>query len=351
MVLDKSNFEYLDNIEKKRAFFSKMYLNSYNKKVLYIHIPYCIRKCKYCICATKIYNNTIDINRYVYESLVNEFTKYKKILESISFDQLYIGGGTPTIISPSCLDDILNMIPNLDKIGVKSIECSPETITSKHLDILKLHGFNYISMGVQSLQENFCKWQNRYFVSKKELYDISNMFRGYDIYFNYDMICYFGKGDIRDIPSFYDDMRYVTSTCKPSSVCVHQLHQIDFSEEKTRHLIHVINKIISESNGEYECVNSELKDEDVLFDTMYQAEYRIVKEKKDFCHYMWKRYPSIPVKYYDVLALSADINVSVNSNVDNIVFVENSDEIGKIEYKDFIYNDYYEIRKKKGLPI
>ena len=245
----------------------------------------------------------------------------------------------------------MKKVPNIEKIRVKAIETSPETVTKEHLEVLTNYRFNYISMGVQSLQENYCKWQNRYFVSKERLIELSELFRRYNIYFNYDMICYFGKGDIRDIPTFLEDMVFITEKCKPSSICVHQLHQIDFSIEKTKQLIESLRYIIKNTNGEYECVNSELKDEDALMDTMYQAEYRLVREKRDFCHYMWKRYPSIPVKYYDVLALSGGECVNVNSNSGDIVFIENEGKLGRVEFKDFIYEDFYNIRKKKGLEI
>lgn len=350
MIINSKGFQNLDSIKDKREYFTKCYLDSNNKKVLYIHIPFCVRKCNYCICPTKTCSqNDFDVNTYVYDKFTSELLKYNEIFKNVKFDQLYIGGGTPTIISSLWLDKILERIPHVDEIKVKSIECSPEFISPSHIKILKKYGFNYISMGVQSLQENFCKWQNRYFVSKDRLLELSELFKKYEIYFNYDMICYFGKGDIRDLPMFFDDMCFLVNKCKPSSICVHQLHQIEFTEEKTKCLIGTLNKIIAETKGDYECVNSDLVYKDALIETIYQAEYRLVRENREFSHYMWNRYPSIPVKYYDVLAICTDDEVNVNSNVDNLVFVENSNKIGTIKYNDFIYDDYYSLRKRKGL--
>ena len=206
-------------------------------------------------------------------------------------------------------------------------------------------------MGVQTLQQNISKWQNRQYVSKEELLVISNAFRESGIYFNYDMICYLGKGDIRDIPIFKEDLAFIMKECKPSSICVHQHHQIEFSVEKTTMLHNVLKELINSNDLDYECVNALLTEDEILMDTMYQAQYRLVREKQEFCHYMWKRYPMVPVKGYDVLGLGFNKNINVKSNASNLVFSESKNQLLKIVFQDFVYEDFEKVRRAKNLPI
>lgn len=341
-------------VEDNRAVFIDKFNNSNGKKVLYIHIPFCPSKCHYCICETRVCNDQNVLEEFVYKTIPEQIKSYFSVLKSTSFDQLYIGGGTPTILNSKMLGDLLDQINNvvdLSKISIKSIECSPSTIEFEHINIFKKYGFDFVSMGVQTLQQNISKWQNRQYVSNDELLVISKVFRESGIYFNYDMICYLGKGDIRDIPMFKEDLTYIMKYCKPSSICVHQHHQIEFSVEKTTELHNVLNKLISSDDLDYECVNALLTKDEILMDTMYQAQYRLVREKREFCHYMWKRYPMVPVKGYDVLGLGFDKDTNVKSNASNLVFSESKNQMSKIVFPKFMYDDFEKVRKSKNLPI
>lgn len=335
-------------IEENRQCFIKEYLNSQNKKVLYIHVPFCPSKCKYCICETKVCRDYGQLNEYV-QIVKQQIDDYKEILDNIKFDQLYIGGGTPTIIEAKLMEKLFETVPDIEHIPLKSVECSPNTLSFEHIELFKKYTFSFISMGVQSLQQNICKWQNRYYITKEELQVLSEILRNSGIYFNYDMICYLGKGDIRDIPAFRDDLTYIMKYCQPSSVCVHQHHQIEFSKEKTGYLIKLLRELCGEYN--YECVNSLLEDSDIEMDTMYQAQYRLVRENRDFNHYMWKRYPMVPVKGYDVLGFGFIDNIGVKSNAGNMMFVESKNQVSKVEYFDFVYDDFKNIRKIKHLRL
>ncbi len=337
------------NVLEKRNLFIEKYLSNKSLKILYLHIPFCPSKCKYCICETKVCNKVNELESFVRVTLKEQIINYKALLEQIEFDQLYIGGGTPTILSASLLEEMFNMLPCIENIPIKCVECSPNTLTKKHLDLLVKYKFSFLSMGVQSLQSNICKWQNRYPISKEELAVISKEINKTGIYFNYDMICYLGKGDIRDIPAFEEDMEYIMKVCKPSSICVHQHHQIEFSIEKTSFLQKTLTRLTEEKKLGYECVNALLDEREVVLDTMYQAQYRLVRERRNFNHYMWKRYPMIPVKGYDVLGLGFIDNIQVKSNVDTLVFVESRNKFSTIEFQEFVYEDFEQIRQIKGL--
>jgi len=346
MVIQK---KYISGVDEKRKLFIEKYIQSRERKVLYLHIPFCPSKCRYCICETQICHQVTELEEFVRMMLWKQIADYRVLLERIEFNQLYIGGGTPTILSASLLEEIFEMLPCIRKIPIKCVECSPNTLTKEHLDLFVKYEFTFISMGVQSLQPNICKWQNRYPVSKEELTVISKKIAETGIYFNYDMICYLGKGDIRDIPAFEDDLRYLMEICKPSSICVHQHHQIEFSTEKTLFLQRVLRQLTQEKLLGYECINALLTEEEIVRDTMYQAQYRLVREKRDFNHYMWKRYPMVPVKGYDVLGLGFKDGIQVKSNVDSLVFVEARNQFFTVDFQDFVYEDFERVRQIKKL--
>jgi len=338
-------------VEENRNIYIDRFLNSNWKKVLYIHIPFCPSKCKYCICETRVCNDDTVLADFVKNTIKKQIDDYKRALNNTLFDQLYIGGGTPTILNADLLRELFEMVPGIKNIPIKCIECSPNTLSFEQLDLIKEYEFSFISMGVQSMQRNVCKWQNRYFASKEEMITISNAMSERGLYFNYDLICYLGKGDIRDIPDFKKDLEFIAKECKPSSICIHQHHQSGFTTEKTRYLFNVMNEFLSDEDNDYECVNAMLSEDEIVMDTMYQAQYRMVRENRDFNHYMWKRYPMVPVRDYDVLGLGYIDKVKVKSNVQNLVFSESGNSFTEVEYQDFVYEDFRNVRIKKGLKI
>ncbi|KUO51420.1 MAG: hypothetical protein APF76_13700 [Desulfitibacter sp. BRH_c19] len=133
-------------------------------KALYIHIPFCLAKCKYC-----------DFNSYplpVFKGRVDEYLgALKKELLMLSkeiplggIETIYMGGGTPTILDTGqllnfmkCLKEIVDF-SNVDEI---TIEANPGTITQEKLLALNNVGFNRISIGVQSLDDNLLKHMGR----------------------------------------------------------------------------------------------------------------------------------------------------------------------------------------------
>lgn len=329
----------------------QFFTNLKNKKVLYIHIPYCIRKCRYCVCQSTAGASRDEIIEYVRSIVISQIREYSESMESIVFDQLYMGGGTPTILSDDELDEIFQVIPNFDKIPLKCIEASPETLDDNHIDLFCKRGFSFVSIGVQSLDKSICKKQNRYNVSKEELISLSQKMLSTGVYFNYDLICFMDKGDIRDLPQFNEDLLFVMNECNPSSITIHQLQQSIFTCEKTRMLQECIKNALKKSKRGYQCVNSMLNEEDIYNDTVYQAEYRLACRDYDFSHYMWNKYAALPIKGYDILSIGFTSKVHTISNVGFIFYSPGEDKLKMVNYNSFIYDDFEQIRKAKGFGI
>jgi len=137
----------------------------------YIHIPFCFSKCEYCIffCSTipsvNIMNNYINLLIYMFKYFSPVFRGYK-------FRHLYIGGGTPNVLSEYQLRKLLtHLFKNFDfEInGQKTCEINPRIIKYNYFKILREFGFNRISLGVQSLNPKALKINNRSYQTEEKI--------------------------------------------------------------------------------------------------------------------------------------------------------------------------------------
>lgn len=130
--------------------------------LLYIHIPFCRRICSYCD-----FYHTTCLNKYgsFVEKLISDITESPKdILETI-----YFGGGTPSVLQPDNLTDIMNAIQSQFSTGNLSeitFECNPDDITEQYCNVLKNAGINRLSIGIQSFNDRHLKIMNRRHDSK-----------------------------------------------------------------------------------------------------------------------------------------------------------------------------------------
>ncbi len=121
---------------------------------IYIHIPFCIKKCDYCDFVS-VKPNEEMIERYI-NSLINEMKIYSKLIGGYLVDSIFIGGGTPSSIDIKYiyrLFEILNNSFNIASDSEITIEVNPGTIDNKKIKAYKENGINRISLGVQSLND------------------------------------------------------------------------------------------------------------------------------------------------------------------------------------------------------
>ncbi len=131
--------------------------------LIYVHIPFCKKKCFYCdfysIPNLKLIDDYIDALVKEIEEKRN-FFNYKKL----KYSTIYFGGGTPSLLSEQQLGKILNAIFSNYEFSSnieQSIELNPDDITIDYLQSLKKLGFNRLSIGVQSLNDKTLKYLNR----------------------------------------------------------------------------------------------------------------------------------------------------------------------------------------------
>ncbi len=123
---------------------------------LYIHIPFCKSRCKYC---DFISSEGLDqlIPGYI-KALTSEIGYYEDVLRHNNIRTVFIGGGTPSYIDPDYITAIMGNIRNLSSMAdidnaEITIEANPGTLSEKKLLIYRLSGINRISIGLQSMDE------------------------------------------------------------------------------------------------------------------------------------------------------------------------------------------------------
>lgn len=124
---------------------------------LYIHIPFCIKKCAYCdfysLSAASLHENYINA---LYEQMKN----LSRVYSDRFFDTVYIGGGTPTILDADLLKKLLSSVCqsfNVDKSAEFTIEANPATVDERKLETLLSGGVNRLSLGCQSAVDSELK--------------------------------------------------------------------------------------------------------------------------------------------------------------------------------------------------
>jgi oxygen-independent coproporphyrinogen-3 oxidase len=112
---------------------------------LYIHIPFCKRKCNYCAFYSVV-SNAWQNEAEFFQSLEKELSE---LPPDFSPETIFIGGGTPTAPDFQTLEDFF---PSLGRFSPKefSVEANPGTVDRQKLDLLKKSGVNRLSIGVQS---------------------------------------------------------------------------------------------------------------------------------------------------------------------------------------------------------
>lgn len=132
---------------------------------LYIHIPFCMRKCKYCDFYSLKLNPSLE--SLFIESLMREIELTGEIPHCL--ETIYIGGGTPNCLSPKALEKIICKIMKTYKVSEKfefTVELNPALIDDSIIGIFRDFAVNRLSIGVQSFVDRELKTLGRLHSSK-----------------------------------------------------------------------------------------------------------------------------------------------------------------------------------------
>lgn len=136
-----------------------MCVKKYEPAGIYIHIPFCIRKCPYC----DFYSVTdLSLQDAFVRALKQEFFLNRQ--PDRVFDTVYLGGGTPSTLPPDAVGQLLESAHHafcITKDAEITIEVNPGTVNEKKLTDLRSAGINRLNIGVQSFQDENLKFLGR----------------------------------------------------------------------------------------------------------------------------------------------------------------------------------------------
>lgn len=121
---------------------------------IYLHIPFCRHKCRYCIYYSVPSAPEAMIDAYL-ERLHQEIDFYRPLFRDLTACTWYLGGGTPTLLADAQIE---RLVQHLDEVfprregGQWAFECNPLTVTEEKAALFARCGFNRVSFGVQSVR-------------------------------------------------------------------------------------------------------------------------------------------------------------------------------------------------------
>ncbi|MCD7803968.1 MAG: radical SAM family heme chaperone HemW [Oscillospiraceae bacterium] len=120
---------------------------------IYIHVPFCLRKCPYCAFYSVTYSESLK-DDYV-NAIARNIRRYSDM--RLPCDTVYFGGGTPSLLTPGDVNTVMEAIRssfNLSPSSEITMEANPSSVTSDSLSGYYRMGVNRLSFGVQSLNDN-----------------------------------------------------------------------------------------------------------------------------------------------------------------------------------------------------
>ena len=128
---------------------------------IYIHIPFCKRRCIYCDFFSTIQSEKKPT--YIH-ALCQELEMRKNYLEGEEIETIYLGGGTPSQLTEEELNEIFTSLYNIYKVKEDAeitLEANPDDLTPEYVSMLRRLPINRISMGIQTFQEETLKLLHR----------------------------------------------------------------------------------------------------------------------------------------------------------------------------------------------
>lgn len=121
---------------------------------LYVHIPWCVRKCPYCDFNSHEKNSSFNEKRYV-EALLSDLDSEHALCQQRPLSSIFFGGGTPSLFSADAIHTIIDHARQLfrfEDIEI-TLEANPGTFEQEKFDAFRQAGINRLSIGIQSFKQ------------------------------------------------------------------------------------------------------------------------------------------------------------------------------------------------------
>ena len=233
--------------------------------MIYVHVPFCHRKCTYCAFFSKVESERWTVESYV-DALLEEMER-RKGEQAHPIQTVYFGGGTPSLLPIEQLARIVEGLRrcfDLSQVQEVTIEANPEDLTPDYLQSLRHIGlFNRMSIGVQSLDDSVLRMLNRRHTAQQALEAVENAraaeFNNVSVDFIYgvkDLM------DFKDLKDFKDLVTHVSAyalTVEPGTALAVQVEKgrvvLPDEEEVVRQYHALRQMLVSKGFEQYEVSN------------------------------------------------------------------------------------------------
>ena len=187
---------------------------------LYLHIPFCMKKCGYCDFLS--WKGTREEQENYVQSLIREIESYEAFAKGYKVSTVFLGGGTPSILSGEQMERILGAVSKvfwLEKRPEITVEMNPGTVTEEKLKSYKRAGVNRLSIGLQSVKNENLRLLGRIHTYEEFLhtYELARQ-EGFDN-ISIDLISSIPG---QTLEAWEEELRQVISL-KPEHISVYQL--------------------------------------------------------------------------------------------------------------------------------
>lgn len=156
----------------------------------YLHVPFCRRRCRYCTYYSNVPGGRPDIESYL-DRLQQEMAYFSRPLARAHFENLYLGGGTPSFLPRDVLRRLLDGLFSsfsFKKGGERCFEGNPDTITPALIALLGRFDFTRVSLGVQSFNPDVLARVNRRYQTGRMVEKAARQLLDAGLWVNLDLI-------------------------------------------------------------------------------------------------------------------------------------------------------------------
>ena len=317
-------------------------------KSLYIHIPFCNQICSYCD-FPKVFSQGQDTDAYL-TALITELSIYEKNIGFSELKTIYIGGGTPTVLTTKQLDRLftyLHSVINFCQLTEISIEANPESLNDTHkIACLKRSGVTRISLGIQTFQDKYLQILERSH-TKQEVYEVITLLSKEAFEINLDMIYAIPTQTLKDWENDLDILLRLPIT----HVSAYSL----ILEEHTKFYIDYMKDELQLVDNEIEAQMFELVIDKLTSAGFEHYEISNFTKNKQSMHNVtyWKNeyYIGVGLGAHGHLIRTPEVEISLNSNHLNIA-QETITKNNSIRYENTrSINAYKQALEKDKLPV
>ncbi len=190
---------------------------------LYLHIPFCRKRCHFCYYKVYTDKNSSEIRNYI-DGMTHEMEMYagKKVLGDRHLQYVYFGGGTPSFLSPHQLTNLVATLKSTlhwDRVEEVTFECEPGTLTEAKLEAIREIGVTRLSLGIENYDDHILEINGRAHRSPeiRRAYDFARSIGFPQI--NIDLIA----GMIGETDENWTECVQRTLNLEPDSITIYQM--------------------------------------------------------------------------------------------------------------------------------